>query len=137
MSTVTISAAFKSAALSAGVKANNTIFDYIEAVNADRKPTDFPVLLCIPPTVELPVSGENYRTTLNVFAFKGGTNQETVWGELETLVKSWAQYVTSQKSLMRIVSVKLTYLVKGQAVNDVYAVKAEVLVEVQCQSNTI
>ena len=82
------------------------------------------------------VNKDYYRTTLSIFAFKGGDVQETVWGELEAYIKSWAQYVTSQKSLMRIIDIKCQYLVKGQSVNDVYAVKA-VQVEVQCQSNTI
>ena len=137
MSIVTISAAFKAAALAAGMNSNNIIFDYVEAINAGRKSTDFPVLLCVPPEVPIAVNKDYYRTTLNIFAFKGGNEQETVWGELEVLIKSWAQYVTSQQSLMRITDIKCQYLVKGQAVNDVYAVKAAVQVEVQCQSNTI
>ena len=137
MSIVTISAAFKAAAYSAGFATNNVLFDYSEGINPNRKATDFPVLLCVPPEVPIAVNKDYYRTTLNIFAFKGGDVQETVWGELEAYIKSWAQYVTSQKSLMRIIDIKCQYLVKGQAVNDVYAVKAAVQVEVQCQSNTI
>lgn len=142
MSLQTIISAFRAAAVSSAFAEDNTIFGYDEQINPGRSVPAYPAIQLIPPVVDLKSKEGNYRTTINVFCFKKATDLahdagEYVWPELETLIKTWAQYITSQKSLMRLISVKLTYLQKGNTVEDTWAVKAECLVEVQCQSNAI
>lgn len=142
MSLQTIITVFRVAATSTGFRAQNTIFGYNEDVNPSRQQPAYPAIQLIPPKIEIPVSGETYRITLNLFAFKKADlgqpdTGESVWPQLENLVKNWCQYVTEQKSLVRLLKVQCTPLVKGQSVEDAWAMRADVDIEVQCQINTI